>query len=154
MHARWLFSHVQLLVTLWTVARQAPLSIKFSRQEYWSGLPCPPPGDLPHAGIKFTSPFSPALADRFFTTSATWEAPGPPEKQTVSRYNLFLKHAPNPLVLSWPTRCQIQRWGHHEHSLWNSRDATNHLKQLCCVPLSPVGINSLRLQQWPDLKDP
>ena len=53
-----------------TIARQAPLSMGFSRQEYWSGLPCPPPGDLPNAGIK---PMSPALADGFFTTSATWE---------------------------------------------------------------------------------
>ena len=41
------FSHVQLFVTLWTVARQAPLSMGFSRQEHWSGLPFPPPGDLP-----------------------------------------------------------------------------------------------------------
>ena len=48
-------------------------SIGFSRQEYWSGLPCPPPGDLPHPGIKPVSLTSPALAGRFFTTSATWE---------------------------------------------------------------------------------
>ena len=46
------FSHVQLFVTLWTVAHQAPLSMGFSRQEYWSGLPCSPPGDLPDTGIK------------------------------------------------------------------------------------------------------
>ena len=46
------FSCVQLFGTLWTVARQAPLSIAFSRHEYWSGLPCPPPGDLPNPGIK------------------------------------------------------------------------------------------------------
>ena len=49
------FSHVRLFVMLWTVAHQAPLSMGFSRQEYWSGLPCPPPGDLPHSGIKPTS---------------------------------------------------------------------------------------------------
>ena len=49
-------SHVQLLVTTWTVACQAPLSMAFSRQEYWSGLPCPPPGDLPKPGIKPRSP--------------------------------------------------------------------------------------------------
>ena len=61
---------VQLFATLWTVASQTPLSMGFSRQEYWSGLPCPPPGDLPDPGIK------PALAGGFFTTSATWEAPG------------------------------------------------------------------------------
>ena len=49
-------SHVQLLVTTWTVARQAPLSTGFSRQEYWSGLPCPPPGDLLNPGMKPRSP--------------------------------------------------------------------------------------------------
>ena len=46
------FSHVQLFATLWTVAHQGPLPMEFSRQEYWSGLPCPPPGDLPDPGIK------------------------------------------------------------------------------------------------------
>ncbi|ELR60842.1 hypothetical protein M91_04482, partial [Bos mutus] len=50
---------------------QAPLSIGFSRQEYWSGLPCPPPEDLPHPGIKPMSLISLALVGRFFTTSAT-----------------------------------------------------------------------------------
>ena len=49
-HAQ-LLSHVQLCVTPWTVAHQPPLSLGFSRQEYWSGLPCPPPGDLPNSGI-------------------------------------------------------------------------------------------------------
>ena len=50
------FSLVWLFVTLWTVACQAPLSMGFSRQEYWSGLPCCPPGDLPNPGIKPRSP--------------------------------------------------------------------------------------------------
>ena len=54
-------SSVSLFVTPWTVARQAPLSMGFFRQEYWSGFPCPPPGDLPDPGIKPTSPVSPAL---------------------------------------------------------------------------------------------
>ena len=67
------FSYVQLLVTPWTVACQAPLSMGFSRQEYWSGLPCPPPGDLLDPGIEPAS-LSYALAGRFFTTSTTWEA--------------------------------------------------------------------------------
>ena len=70
-----LLSHVHLFATLWTVANQAPLSMGFSRQEYWSGLPCPLPGNLPSPGIKPTSLISPALAGGFFTTSATWEAP-------------------------------------------------------------------------------
>ena len=60
-------------MTLWTVAGQTPLSMGFSRQEYWSGLPCPPPGDLPDPGIKPVSLRSPALAGGCFTTSATWE---------------------------------------------------------------------------------
>ena len=54
------FSHVQLFVTLWTVAWQTTLSLGFSRQEYWSGLPCPPPRDLPNPGIKPTSLTSPS----------------------------------------------------------------------------------------------
>ena len=57
-----------------TVACQSPLSVGFSRQEYWSGLTCPSPGDLPDPGIEPASPLSPALAGGFFTTSATWEA--------------------------------------------------------------------------------
>ena len=70
------FSRVQLFSTLWTRTRQAPLSMGFSRQEYWSGLPCPSPGDLPDAGIEPASLVSPDLAGKFFTASATWEAPG------------------------------------------------------------------------------
>ena len=68
------FSHVQLFETLWSVARQAPLSMGFSRQEYWSGLPCPLPGDLPDPGIKPMALMLPALVVGFFTTSASWEA--------------------------------------------------------------------------------
>ena len=58
--------------TPWTVARQAPLSMGFSRQEYWRGLQCPSPGNLPNPGIKPTSLASPTLVGRFFTT----EPPG------------------------------------------------------------------------------
>ena len=68
------FSRVRLCVTLWTVACQAPLSMEFSRQEYWGGLPFPPPGDLPDSGTEPASLTSPTLAGGFFTTSATWEA--------------------------------------------------------------------------------
>ena len=56
-----------LFMTTWTIAHQAPLSVGFPRQEYWSGLPFPPPGDLPNPGIEPESPVSPALAGRFFT---------------------------------------------------------------------------------------
>ena len=64
------FSCVRLFSTPWTVACQVPLSTEFSRQ-YWSGLPCPSPGDVPNPGIKPASLMTPALAGGFFTTSAT-----------------------------------------------------------------------------------
>ena len=70
-----LLSCVRLCVTLWNAARQASLSIGFPRQEHWSGLPCPHPGDLPEPGIEPKSLVPPALADKSFTISATWEAP-------------------------------------------------------------------------------
>ena len=66
------FSRVRLFVTLWTIY-QAPLSMRFSRQEYWSGLLFPSPGDLPDPEMEPTSPVSPALAGRFFTINITWE---------------------------------------------------------------------------------
>ena len=65
------FSLVWLFATPWTVARQAPLSMGFSRQEFCSGLPCPPLGHLPDPRTK---PASTSNSRRFFTTSATWEA--------------------------------------------------------------------------------
>ena len=64
-------SHVQLFVAPWTVARQAPQPMKFSKQEYWSRVPFPTPRDLPHPGINLTSP---ALAGRCFTA----KPPGKP----------------------------------------------------------------------------
>ena len=64
MHAQ-LLGHVQLFSTPWTVAHQAPLSMEFSMQEYWSGLPFPSPGGLPDPGIE---PRCPALAGEFFAT--------------------------------------------------------------------------------------
>ena len=67
----------QLCLTLcspWTVTHQAPLSMGLSRQEYWSGLPFPTPGDLRDPGMNPPSLASPALADELFTTSTTWEA--------------------------------------------------------------------------------
>ena len=73
------FSHVQLFAILWTVALQAPLSMEFSRQEYWSGLPCPPPGDLPHPK---TEPMTPALQANTLPSE-------PPGKPLPTRPGLF-----------------------------------------------------------------
>ena len=70
------FSRVQLYVTLWTVARQVPLSMGFSRQESWSGLPCPPPGDFPNPGIEPLSLMSPALQ----VNSLPLAPPGKPKR--------------------------------------------------------------------------
>ena len=66
--------------TPWTVAHQAPPSMRFSRQEYWSGVPLPSPGDLPNPGIEPTSLVPPALAGRFFTTAP----PGKPKTGTIT----------------------------------------------------------------------
>ena len=77
------FRHIQLFGTLCTAACQAPLTIGFSMQEYWSGLLCPSSGDLPDPGIE---PTSPALADGFFTTSASWEAPFPCGRSLIISY--------------------------------------------------------------------
>ena len=68
------FSHAWLFVTLWTIAHQAPLSMGFPRQVYWSGLPCSTPGDLSDSGAEPRSLTFPVLANGFFTSSTTWEA--------------------------------------------------------------------------------
>ena len=74
------FSRVQLFATLWTVARQAPLSMGFSRLDYWSGLPCPPPVDLPHPGIEPRSLASPDIGKWVLYH---WRHPGSPCNQQV-----------------------------------------------------------------------
>ena len=89
MHGQ-LLSHVWLSVTLWTLAHEgvshyASLSAGFSRQEYWSGLPYPSPGDLSDPGTEPESPASPALAGRFFTT----EPPGRPKMWYICAMEYF-----------------------------------------------------------------
>ena len=98
-----MLSHVPLFVTLWTVAHQAPLSVGFPMQEYWTGLPLPPQGDLPDPGIKPVFLTSPVLAGRFFTTSTTWEA----QETVLVGFNLLLLQltekamAPHSSTLAW-----------------------------------------------------
>ena len=67
------FSCVWLCATLGTIVHQAPLSMGFSRQEYWAELPCPPPGNLPNPGIEPTSLVSPSWAGVFFSSLETWK---------------------------------------------------------------------------------
>ena len=116
------FNHVQLFATLWPVARQASLFMEFSRQEYWSGLPCLLQGDLPDPGIKPKPLVSLTFADRFLTTSTTWEA-------TLSHPVQFsrsvmsdslrphgLQHIRRPHPLPTPgvysNSCSSSQWGH------------------------------------------
>ena len=75
------FSHVQLFATPWTVAQQSPLSVGFPRQEYWKGLPCPPPGDLPNPRIEPMPPEYPILQ----ADSLTAEPQGKPKNTGVGR---------------------------------------------------------------------
>ena len=86
------FSYVQLFVAPWTVAHQAPLSMGFSRQEYWSGLPRPPPGDLPDPGLEPMYVMSPALTCGLFTTEL------PVCVQFLSHVQLF--------VTPWTVACK------------------------------------------------
>ena len=79
------FSLARLFIALLTIARQAPLSMGFSRQEYWTGLPCPSPGDLLDPGVKPKSLPSPTWEGGFFTTSATWE-----DLQEVDSYQALI----------------------------------------------------------------
>ena len=110
------FSCVRMFAIPWTVACQVPLSMGCSRQEYWSGLPCPPPGNLPNTVTEAASLTSSASLGEFFTTSATWEAPWPhlnlitsqrPHLQ-ISSYqrlmlqNIILRGHKNSVHDSWP----------------------------------------------------
>ena len=105
------FSHVQLFATLWTIHCQGLLSMGFSRQEYWSGLPGPPSGDLPDPEFKHPSLMSLAMASGFFTTSEPWEALWPQL----------------PLLSSHP-------------GIWNAflNFRNIHFKNVCSVKLNPA----------------
>ena len=78
-------SRVCLLATPWAVACQGPLPMEFSRREYWSGVPFPPPGGFLDLGIKLVSFGSPALAGGFFTTGATWEVPNKNKSSKINK---------------------------------------------------------------------
>ena len=110
-----MLSHVLLFMTPWTVACQAPLPMGFSRQEYWSELPFPPPGDLAKPGIKPISSVSPALVGGFFTTSATWEAK--PEIQIC-----FVKSFTSILDLKDLLRKETTCYTHNEQSQYLRED--------------------------------
>ena len=110
---------VQLFMTLWTVAHQAPLSMRFLRQEYWSGLPFPPPGDLPNPGLESTSPVSPTLTGRLiFFFFLTTELPGKTQKRYRASQSVW--------------RTYLGRW--YRNSL--SKDETVYQRMKQCRNLS------------------
>ena len=136
-HVLSCFSHAQLFATLWTVACQTLLSMGFSSQEYWSGLPFPPAWDLPDPEIKPASLLSPALVGRFFTASATWE--------TTQHF----------LVAEWCFPLEEPLWS-HSHSVyfgwsWLPLDQGEHVTQTRPIRTSSLlarGIDG-RLVTWP-----
>ena len=81
-------------MTLWTVAHQVLLSMGFPRQEYWSGLQFPAPGDLPNLGIELESPVSPALAGGFFITESPGKPTGLKSTQSYSELSAVAEVAP------------------------------------------------------------
>ena len=114
-----LLNRVQLFVTPWAVAHQAPMSVEFSRQEYWSGLPCPSPGDLPDPGIE---PVSPALQ----ADSLPSEPPGKPSwiyKTTSKVANIIGRHAACFSYASglWAGAFKVPRGWQRENHSWVSK---------------------------------
>ena len=97
-----MLSHFWLFSNPWTVAHQTPLFLEFSRQEFWSGLPFPSPGDLLDPGIK---PVSPALAGGFFTT----EPPGKPWSNHMNPLNLGLEVGDREMTEMWSMMARIDR---------------------------------------------
>ena len=105
------------LVTPWVVAHQAPLSMGFSRQEYWSGLPFPSPGDLTDPGIEPKSPVSPALAGGFFTTVP----PGKPHKffcSTLNKLSWALPSCPEIQSQPVPLGMPLNIWKRSNKETW------------------------------------
>ena len=97
-----MLSRVRLFVTPWAVAQQAPLSMGFSRQEYWSELPFPPPGDVPDPGIE---PMYPALAGRFFTTVP----PGKPNLWKSPKYSGLTHQLSRGTIMILPPMYQVSQ---------------------------------------------
>ena len=108
----WALSSVRLFVTPWTAARQAPLSMRFSRQEYWTGLPCPPPGDLLNPGVESMSLLPPALAGGSFIIE-------PPGKTHMEYYSAIKRNEIGSFVeTSMGAETVIHRESKSEKPIW------------------------------------
>ena len=131
MHAKSL-SRVQLFVTQWTVACQAPLPMGFSRQEYWGGSPCPPPGDVPHPGIETVSLMSPTLQAGSLPLA-------PPGKRTCKLLIFSSVQSLSPVQLFQPQGLQ-HTWHHQLLKL-----AQTHVHQVSdAIQPSQIGRASCR----------
>ena len=106
------FSRVQLSATPWTIVRQAPLSVRFSRQEYWRGLLFPAPGNLPNPRMEAASLWSPALAGGFFVTSTTHSESSSQNSSRNSQQKRKIWTPPQPPFLA---DCVPQPWGELAH---------------------------------------
>ena len=153
------FSCVQFFETLWTVAHQAPLSFEFSRQKYWSGWLCPPPGDLPDPRIESMSLMSPALILRFFTINATWEAldvPEDPQSEHVenqSQHPCLQTNFPfsvNNATSIWSPKRETGR--HSKHPVPHGTPSPGHFTPLTspgsACPLHPHSAGSWQTPSW------
>ena len=135
-----LLSCVQLFATPWTVARQAPLSMGFSRQEYWSRLPFPTWGDLPNLGIEPEFLASPALAGRFFTIIAAWEPLRKQKTQQTECLKCSNVHTPPSGSLAFNTgSCSICKMGQQHHQPHKSVEIA------CVMCLEPCMVHSEHL---------
>ena len=128
-----------ILCDLWTVANQAPLSMGFSRKEYWSGLPFPSPWDLPNPGIEptFLTSHALTLASRFSTTSATWEAP------YICTYIFFPQS-----ISSFSTHCVLIKVDtYRKRNIWSSMPE-------CCLVGHPRGVSARRKRKHGEAPTP
>ena len=132
-------SIVRLSVTLWTVAHQTLQSMGFSRQEYWSWLSCPPPGDPPNPGTEHLSFMSPALAGWIFTTSTSWEARNNVYwgSTTCQALPFFLNYIPK-----WKTGITDTQTQRHTHAQLAITETSHSCFQFRCHPLSLVRLFS------------
>ena len=126
------FSGVRLFETLWTIARQAPLSMGFSRQEYWSGLPCSPPGDLPTQG---SNPHLLRLLNcrRILYRWASWWAATSCRSRYLTPWWRIVQN-------NCAADCCLQIWGklfQREVELYHQPNSNEHLLSTSCVPVPP-----------------
>ena len=130
MHAQS-FRPIRLLVTPWTVARQAPLSMGFSRQEYWSGLPCPPPGDLPEPGVEQEAPCTFCIAGGFFTSEPLGKPQWPCMLLQMAAFPSFEKLSNIPLYVNLTFSLFIHQWAFISFAFMLLAAIGGHYNALC-----------------------